>query len=165
MQIPNTLPQFLDTTALMVVVAKEEGVFYRLSDGKMERIAEVDNHPPSYSDREGFFFRSGYGIGYSSGAPLETDKQENIRTFMKAAAAKLNELISKEEPQLLYVFEPAHLRGRLMREVGRSIESTTSVHTVKLGNYVREHPKTLLRYVQDYIEAAKVHEPTYATSH
>ncbi len=148
MQIPNTLPQFIAERALLVVSAKEQGRLYQASDGVIEEVVKVEEHPERYSDREGFFFRSGYGRHYGSGAPMEEHKQENIRAFVSAISEELNEAIKDLQPDVLYFFQPEHLKGYLENAIKNPQHIPT--HAVAYGNFVDETPHALLERIKDY---------------
>ncbi len=148
MQIPNTLPQFAGHKVLLVVTAKEEGVLYRASDGKVEQVVKVEEHPEAPSDREGFFFRSGYGRNYGSGGPDAGSKDEQLRAFVKAVADELNEAIATEKPNIIYFFQPEYLKGYL--ESGIKNTNNTETHLVKLGNFLHASPLELIEFIRQY---------------
>lgn len=154
MKIATNCPQFLDKKALIVVSAKEEGVIYKAANGVLEELDHVEEHPPRHSDNEGFFFRSAKGTPLGSGAPLEVDKQENIDTYMKSIAAELQAVIKQEKPNVIFLFEPEHLKGRILHAMENNIK--VPVHTVRHGNYVHEHGEKLMQYLAKYTEEAKV---------
>lgn len=148
MKVPNTLPQFIAERALIVVSAKEQGRLYQVTDGVIEEVVKVEEHPEQYSDREGFFFRSGYGRHYGSGSPLEEHTQENIRQFVSSIAVELNDAIATLRPDVLYFFQPDHLKGYLTDAI---INPThIPMHTPEYGNFVDETPLELLARIQRY---------------
>ena len=151
MQISETLPQFLDEKALIVVTAKEHGVIYRAHQGFIETVEKVEEPPLGFSDREGFFFKTGFGKGFGSTAPVEEDDEHDLKRYIKTIADELNAVIKHEEPRLLYLFEPEHLKGRLEAELQDFPHLL--VHKVRYGNHVDDHPKQLLEHIQAYIEA------------
>ena len=148
MQIPNTLPQFAGHKALFVVTAKEQGILYQVSEGIIEQVVKVEEHPTAPSDREGFFFRSGYGRNYGSGGPDAGSKEEQLRAFVKAVAEELNEAIAAESPEVIYFFQPEHLKGYLESVIKNP--SGIEMHVAKLGNYVHATPLELIEYVRQY---------------
>lgn len=158
MKISNKLPQFTDTKALIIASAKEHGVAYIAHNGEMREVAAVEEHPPRYSDDEGFFFGStstGITVG---GAPKEVEDEDLFRDYIKAIKNELNAIIKREKPDIIYVFEPSQLSGRLNEYLKNP--SHIPVTVVRNGNYVKEHSLTLLRYIAEYESPAK--EPIYA---
>lgn len=145
MQIPNSLPQFIGERVLLVVSAKEHGRLYQAYDGMLEEVVNVEEHPETTSDREGFFARSGYGQRFGSGSPEEFNKQETIRTFVKSIAQELNEAMKDLHPNALYLFQPEHLKGYLEHEIKNP--DHIPVHAVAYGNFVDEKPLRLLEHV------------------
>ncbi len=156
MQIPNTLPQFAGHKVLLVVTAKEQGVLYTAADGQIEQVVKVEEHPEARSDNEGFFFRSGYGRHYGSGAPLEEDKEENLRTFVNSVTEELNEAVRVEQPDIIYFFHPAHLKGYLENSIKNP--GKTELHVVKMGNFIHETPIQLIEHIRDYHD--DTHDPS-----
>ena len=148
MQIPNTLPQFAGHKVLFVVSAKEQGVLYTATEGVVEQVVKVTDHPEARSDNEGFFFRSGYGRHYGSGAPIEENKEEQLQSFVKEISEELNEVIVAEKPDIIYMFQPEHLKGYLEDSIKKP--HTTEVHLVKLGNFMHATPLELIEYVRQY---------------
>lgn len=146
MQIPQSLPQFLDSEALIIVAAKENGIIYRIKDGEVQKIETLEKPLPTYSDDEGYFFSAAGG-----GAPKERDDiDEYKKAFDRTVAAELDSLIGQESARVLYVFEPEHLKGRIIAELQK--HPHVSVHTVRYGNYVHEDPLQLLKYIQEQID-------------
>lgn len=148
MQIPHDLPQFEKTRALIVVSAKEEGVLYFAHQGALERIEHVAEHPPTHSDREGFFFRTGHGKGFGSGAPLEEDDYHNLKQFIASIASEINAALKEYAPDQIYIFEPEHFKGYLQDELANPTH--VPVHHVRFGNYVHEEPLQVVRYIAAY---------------
>ena len=155
MIIPEKYKQFLDEEALVIVAGKEHGLIYRIKEGTNELVEEVAEHPPRYSDDEGFFFHGTKGKPgtMGAGAPKEYDESVYLKKFEKEAAKELDTLIKSEDAELLYVFEPEHLKGRIVEHLEKHPKLV--VHTVRHGNYVNEEPLQLVEYIHDYIEANK----------
>lgn len=153
MIISDRYKQFLDLKALIIVAAKERGIIYRVSDGTIEMVSQIENHPPTRSDDEGFFFKSG-GPGVMGGAPKEEDDEVYTKQLDRQLAKELDTLIESQKSTLLYIFEPEHLKGRVERELQQ--HPHLSIHTVRYGNYVNESPEKIVSYINDYIEPYKV---------
>lgn len=162
MKIPNTLPQFIAERALIVVSAKEQGCLYQASDGVIEEVVQVEEHPEQRSDREGFFFRSGYGRHFGSGAPHEEQKQENLKHFVSAIAEELNVTITAIQPDIIYFFQPGHLKGYLEDAIVNPNHIPTRV--VDYGNFVMETPIELLTRIKAYdTDTIDPHDPASVT--
>lgn len=152
MQIPQRLPQFSDERALIIVSAKEQGVLYKATEGMIEQVVKVQEHPEAPSDREGFFFRSGFGSHYGSGGPDAQDDSENIKDFVKAISDELNEAIREVEPTVVYIFQPAHLKGYLEPVIKNP--KHVPIEVVKFGNYVHETPLQIVEHIAAYNDAS-----------
>lgn len=152
MKLPQDAPQFLDKIAYLIVASSEEGIIYRIQDGTVEQVDLIEQHLQPYSDDEGFFFG---GIAGSGGAPKErNDKEENLKALRKKIAHELDELIKKDRPQVLYIFEPEHHKGRVEEELQQ--HHKLPIHNVRYGNYISESPHTLVKYITEYIEEHKI---------
>ena len=152
MQISKDLHQFLDTEALIIVAAQEEGIIYRIKNGEINKIELLEQHLEPLSDNEGFFFG---GVGKSGGAPKErNDEAEYLKQLRRRIAHELDHLIKTEDARVLYVFEPEHLKSRIIDEL--QTHNNLSVHTVRYGNYVQATPLELVTFIDEYIKAHKV---------
>lgn len=150
MIIPDTFATLAETDALVIVSSKEHGVIYRIKDGEITSIDHLEHSEPRRSDDEGFFF-SGASVGKNvGGAPKESDEEVYKKALDKMIATELEALIAQESPHLLYVFEPEQFKGHITQHLHK--HPNLSVHTVRYGNFVKEHPKTLLEYINTYIE-------------
>lgn len=148
MQIPDKLPQFKEQKALIVVSAKESGVLYIAENGEVTKLTDIEEHPPTRSDNEGFFFRSGDGLGYGSGAPLERDDEYNLTQYVNAITKELNEVIKTEAPDVIYVFEPEHFKGYLDEKIDNP--QHIPIEHVAYGNYTNHDPLTLIEAIDTH---------------
>lgn len=125
----------------MVVSGKEHGIIYISNAGDLRHVEHIAEHPPTYSDNEGFFFRSSHGQQLGSGAPHEVDKQRNIERYINAIGEELNSVVTKEKPELILLFEPEHLKGLVIERLHNP--NHIPVHVVDYGNFVHEPPHTI----------------------
>lgn len=154
MKIPHRYNQFLEQRALIIVSAKDHGVIYRLSDGRIEEIEHLEEHQPTYSDNEGFFFKAAPGQTVIGGAPKESDEELYKDRLDKTVAHELDALIKTDSATLLYVFEPKQYKGHIVNKLKK--HPHLRVHTVRYGNYVKEPPLTLIKYIDEFISAHQV---------
>lgn len=152
MKFNRDIPQFAHACVYVVAYAKERAVIYKVHDGELVQVTYVNEVSPEYSDREGFFQRSGGGEYFGSGAPYEEPKQEIIASTVRATADELWALMKEESPAAVYVFEPEHLKRQLERKLTNPAH--VPVHTVRFGNFVGARPNELVNFIAEY------HEPT-----
>jgi len=132
-------PNTIETKKCLVVVSgKEHGIIYVTNEGNLQKIEHISKHPPSYSDNEGFFFRSSHGQGLGSGAPLEVDKEHNIKRYIKAIGDELNNVIAELNPEVIFLFEPEHMKGLIADHLVNSTH--IPLETLDYGNFVHEAP-------------------------
>ena len=133
---------------LVVVSAKEHGKIFEIKDNELFIKEYVEEHPPGYSDDEGFFVRSGNGVQMGSGYAKEEDDEHNIKTYIKAIAEELSAVVKHEEPKKVLVFEPEHLKGLIEEHL---INPThIPVEVVKYGNFVQVEQKQVAEMVNGY---------------
>ena len=144
----------------LVVTAKEEGKIYELTAGQLHELEHVREHPPTYSDNEGFFERSGNGITMGSGNVRETDDQHNITAYLTSMAEALSKRTTTTPPRAVLVVEPEHLNGKMAAYV--SNPNHIPIETVLLGNYVQHTPHDLAALLQRWYESD--YDPTHPDS-
>lgn len=130
----NTIENRNKLNGLVVISAKEYGKLYSLKEGKLTCLDEVEEHPDTYSDNEGFFVRSGNGQRYGSGSPHEEHDEQNLLRYFKAISTELSETIKEIQPEKIYIFEPEHLKGKLVEKLENP--DHIPVVTVAYGNFV-----------------------------
>lgn len=131
---------------LVVISAKEHGKLYALKNGELTYLDEVEEHPPTYSDNEGFFARSGNGMRYGSGSPREEDDTQNLLRYFKAISEELSETVKELRPERIYIFEPEHLKGKIEEKL---INPThIPVEVVSYGNYVDSSLEKIMSMLQ-----------------
>lgn len=152
MKLPQDAPQFLQTSAYIIVAARESGIIYHINNGEIQQVDLLEKHLLPLSDDEGFFFG---GIGASGGSPKDrNDEEEYAKQLQKQIANELDQLIKKTDARVLYIFEPEHLKGRIEAQLQQ--HNNLSVHTVRYGNYVHEAPHALIGYITEYIDEHKI---------
>ena len=133
---------------LVVVSAKERGKLFQLKNGTLSYLEYVEEHPPTYSDNEGFFARSGNGEHYGSGSPREEDDQQNLLRYFKAIAEELSAAVKEQQPEKIYIFEPEHLKGKIEEKLDNP--NKIPVQVVSYGNYVDSPLEDITAMLQDH---------------
>lgn len=137
--IHDLTPNNFETKKCLVVVSgKEHGMIYITNAGVLRHVEHITEHPPTYSDNEGFFFRSSHGRQLGSGAPHEVDKQRNIERYINAIGEELSGVVSNEQPELILLFEPEYLKGLVSERLRNP--NHIPVHVLDYGNFVHESP-------------------------
>lgn len=146
MQISNTLPQFEDVRTLLVVTGGQKTRFYYAYEGSIAEITSIQVKTPVYSDREGFFLKSGQGQTYGAGSVYE-DKKESVRTEFYNELRKLIKAMTEEvEVEEIILYAPQHLAP--------AIRDTLPTHHKELlrhqlhGNYIDKKPLELLEILK-----------------
>jgi hypothetical protein len=136
-----------NTHALVVVSAKEHGKVYELADGQIQALTYTAEHPPTPTDDEGFFMRSGAGGELQvAGYPKETDDERNLERYFKAIGGELTDLLKRHSPTVLFVIEPEHLKGHIAE---RLVNPThIPVKVVAYGNHVETDSDEILSMIR-----------------
>lgn len=133
---------------LVVVSAKEHGKIYLLKDGELSLLEYVAEHSPTYSDNEGFFFRSGNGRHYGSGNPRETDDEYNLNEYIKAITTELSAVVNEHAPDTIFVIEPEHLKGLIASNLQKP--NNLVVSSVAFVNVVEEPIERIMSLLEAY---------------
>jgi hypothetical protein len=139
--------------SLVVVSAKEQGKIFQIRDGEMKALEYVEEHPPGYSDNEGFFMRSAGGTQLSSGSAREEDDKRNIERYIKGITSELSAAIKSSNPDKLFLFEPEHLKGLIEEHVIKP--NDLEVIVVKYGNFVEKKADEILKLLENSMESEK----------
>jgi len=142
MKIKRELPQFEDKKTLLLVTGKQEAVIYIAYKGVIEKIVEVKVETPKYSDREGFFARTGRGKNLGSGSAYEDAGIEIKKQFFNEISTKLKILAKNQKIRVLYLFTPVYMSKQLPAALPKSIAN--AIVAVYHGNFRSEHPFILL---------------------
>lgn len=145
MKIPQKLPQFNNTHALIVVMSKDHGILYHAHDSEIDRIAALNNPPARYSNRKGFFMRKGGGVNLGSGGPYSGKSEENRQRFINNLVEELRDVIKEYAITKVYLFEPQYLKGQLAELLTE--QESAHVVLVDFGNFVNEKPLELLERI------------------
>jgi hypothetical protein len=127
--------------SLVLVTAKEQGKLYEIKGNTLQIIDYVAEHPPEYSDNEGYFMRSGGGELYGSGNPREEDDKANLDRFINAIEQEASEALKRGAYERILVIEPEHLKGKVAAHINNP--SHLPVEVVACGNYVQHDPNAL----------------------
>lgn len=145
MKIPIELPQFDKRRACIAVFGKSIGICYLAYQGEVKKISQIKEIKPKYSDREGFFARSGKGRVYGTGSVYESKNDALIRRFSRRVADKLEEIAKKKKIDDIYLFEPAYVTNRNSEHFSPFVKRRIRMHVV--GNYTKHHSLQLIKEI------------------
>jgi hypothetical protein len=146
MKITNTLPQFENTNALLLVSGTQRAEAYRAGDGVIDKIVEFRASLPEHSDRPDMKVRSvgGQTLGMSS---THENVQEDMEREFIADFKRQTEALTKEEWHEVYLFAPAHalkiLAGALPAKLHDKLVGKIT------GNYTKATPFELLEKISN----------------
>src|SRR3989344_4949548 len=142
LHIPKKFSQFNDDPALLVVVGKQEAIFYKAINGEITRLDLFKIPRPKYSDREGYFKIRSHGKEIRTGSDQEFRDDSIIMDFSKNLKKQLKMIIRKMHFSEVYLFAPNYLKNVVMK-VFRNIFSGKVAKYIE-GNYFKFSPLDLL---------------------
>lgn len=145
MTIKNSLPKFKKKT-LIIVASKQTAQFYLAYKDKINEIDYLKIETPVYSDREGFFERSGKGMLYGSGSVYESKDIETRNKFARALANSIKEKIEKQEIASIYLFSPEYMKNEINSHISPEIKKKLICELY--GNYSKISPFKLLKMIK-----------------
>ncbi len=147
MKISKDLPQFKEEKSLIVVSAGQSAVVYKAHKGFLEELFKTQFFTRPYSDREGFFFRSGRGKRISSGSVYEPKQEVMHREFFKKLSNSLKDIIKKGYYGRVYLFIPHYLTSMMHKYIPYNLKNIP--FDVIRGNFVNENPFKLLLKIRN----------------
>ena len=149
MQISKELPQF-SKRSLIVVAGSHSVEILRVHKGEIELIDSLKMESPKYSDKEGFFVRSGRGKIFGSGSALKEGKQDFLAKFTKELATRVEKAFQEEASELIYLFSPEHMREMILGKISSEVKEKMAL--VINGNFVDDHPFDLLKMIMEKLD-------------
>jgi hypothetical protein len=135
--------------SLVVVSAKEHGKIFQITNGELFIKEYIEEHPPGFSDDEGFFVRSAKtGMQMGSGYAKEINDEHNIKMYIKAISQELSAVVKHEQPKKVLVFEPEHLKGMIAEHLVNP--NHIPVEVVQYGNFVQAQQVRIAEMINDY---------------
>lgn len=147
MKIPREFKQFEDERALLAVTGHQTASFYFASNGEIEEIKDMKIDNPTYSDKEGFFIKSGHGDRYASGSVYESKGNKVRIDFLNKLESSLKETVKKRDINKLYLFTPQHLAEDTEKSLPYGVREL-HVATLK-GNFISFKELDLLGKIKE----------------
>jgi hypothetical protein len=108
MKVPARYLDTLDDNVLVIVATRQTAALHHLVGDRLEILARIDIPTPTYSDREGFFARSGRGMRLGSGSVYEFKKRHIQEEFLRQFRPAVADAVSKTGTRTIYLYAPAH---------------------------------------------------------
>lgn len=147
MKIPREFKQFEDEKALLAVTAHQTASFYFASNGEIEEIKDMKIENPTYSDKEGFFIKSGHGDRYASGSVYESKDNKVRIDFLNQLESSLKEVVKNRNINKLYLFTPQHLAEETEKNLPYGVRELR-VATLT-GNFLNFNELDLLKKIKE----------------
>jgi hypothetical protein len=153
MDIPRGEYNFKNEHALLIVTGKQAGRLFYASEGKVEELDAGFIPTPKYSDREGFFARSGAGRTYGFGSVYEPKDQETKRKFMRMFSDKVEKAVRENNISSIYLFSPNYEITEFKESL--SPEVSAKLRFTFMGNFVRFAPHEPLKKITARMEKTR----------
>jgi len=144
MKIKDSLPQFNNKRALIIVTGREYAEFYLASNGEVATLEKIETEKRSPAEVVDKFKTrtSGYIV---SGADEEETKRET-REFLSMFEEKFPDILRVATPELIYLFSPSYISQEILHRIPKSKINTVAAHFD--GNYRDKHLFDLLQMIQ-----------------
>ncbi|MEX2054338.1 MAG: hypothetical protein WD883_02250 [Candidatus Colwellbacteria bacterium] len=147
MQISQTLPQFEDAKALLIVTSQQGALFYSAHKGQLEKLDEFQIPSITYSDNEGHSQKHKGGILMGSGFVREEQKKTMRHKFLGQLDEYLNNISKRHQSiERIYVFAPAYVLLSVKGAIPYPLREKRI--TTIAGDYHQQHPFKLLEKIQ-----------------
>ena len=146
-QIPEALPQFIDSAALIVVAGSHSAHLYYVQDGYMREIDKTESDFV-FDEREGFFLSSHPTVDtMGAGAPDMIDKGYERDRFQKQLANEIIAVMRSQKIPHLYIFSSKESASILVDNLENDVKDR--VRHVERRNLQSAHPIELLEYIKE----------------
>ncbi len=152
MKISKELPQF-SKPSLIVVTGSHSVEIYYFYQGEIVKVDSFEMETPVYSDKEGFFSRTGGGVRYGSGSVLELNKEEILKKFIRELKIRIEKAFKERQVEEIFFFQPLYLKKIISDELSPVIKNKISL--VVEGNFIGHHPFNLIKMIQKKIKEKK----------
>lgn len=147
MKITNKLPQFESKKVLLVTSGGYVAIYFVAKNGFLKEVSRVEEGTSHYSDREGFFQRSGSGKVFGSGSVYEENNIEREKRFVKKVVDEIVKIDLKSSVDEIYLYSPKYISKRI--QSGLPKNQKDKITETFDHNYVNEHPMTLVEKIQN----------------
>ena len=149
MQISKELPQF-SKRSLIVVAGSHSAEILRVHKGEIELIDSLKMEMPKYSDKEGFFVRSGKGKIFGSGSAPKEGKRDFLAKFTKELAIRVEKAFQEDSSESVYLFSPEHMKEMILGKISLNVKERITLEID--GNFVDNHPFDLLKMIMEKLD-------------
>ncbi len=153
MQIPQKFSSLQKENAFIIVVGKEEAIFYEISNQEISKKLEI-RLPKEREEREGFFVKGGRGRIFEMGGVFEPKKRKKMKKLIGQIEENLKEFLEKDLKEKIYLFVPAYFSKKLVSAIEKSVNR--KIQLIEKGNFLSSHPLELLELIVKQREAKKV---------
>ena len=139
--------------SIIAVAGSRSAEIFRAHEGEIESIDSIKMELPTYSDKEGFFTRSGKGMTFGSGSVLEENKRDFLSKFVKELGQRVERALQESSAEEIHLFVPDHMKEMVLEAF--SPEARKAVALTIEGNFVEDHPFDLIRMIKAELDAKR----------
>ncbi len=151
MKIKQDLPQFKNERALIISTGDQSGVLFYAHKGEIEKIEELKEELPQYSDKAGSFMtRVKQGLSTFStiggaGVTYERKEEKAQEEFLRMLKSAVKHTVHERDISTIYVFAPDYFEPQIVDSLETAHQNMITF--VFHGTYTKEHPFTLLKKI------------------
>ncbi|MDP2629087.1 MAG: hypothetical protein Q8P45_00075 [Candidatus Harrisonbacteria bacterium] len=141
MKLHQTSPPFEEKT-LLIVSGQQAAHFYLAHRRQIRSLGEFVVKNPRYSDREGYFKRSGKQMDFGSGSVYEAKKEKVHQDYLRTFEIEVKKKLLQYQVKVIYLYVPQtiakELRARLPLGAQKLVRRTCR------GNFLHLSPLELI---------------------
>ena len=130
-----------------MVAGSRSAEILKAHKGEIELIDSLKMELPRYSDREGFFVRSGKGQTFGLGSVFKEVKRDFLAKFTKELATKVEKAFREDSSESVYLFSPEYMKEMILGKISSKIKKRITLEID--GNFVDDHPFDLLKMIME----------------
>jgi hypothetical protein len=152
MKIRDSLPQFNENKALIVVTGQEHATFYFAFDGEIDVVEKTEGSGGTKEERVDKLDTrtSGSNISGSDEEKIRTE----VRSFLKKFKTTVPKILKSTSADSLYLFSPAYMGNEIVAHLPKQKGFRLCGHFD--GNYSDKHPFDLLEMIQKNVDTTQV---------
>jgi len=147
MKISEKLPQFIEDRTLLIVTGQQSAAFYMAYKGEINEIKKMRIENPKYSDKEGFFTRSGFGKRFGSGSVYEPKNLKTKKEFLREFEETMEDIARTDGVDKIYIFTPGYYASNIKERIPDSMNNL--IEQTYMGNFLKLKPFKLLEIIKE----------------
>lgn len=146
MKISQNLPQFINSSALLIVTGTERAEFHLVKGGEATSLQSIYlEEDEDRSDSQGRYEGRAKG-GIIVGRSPDLDRSADTNEFLDLFSERIGNVFLENEVKQVYLFTPSHVENEIVKRL--PVSEKKKLKKVFSGNYGDKHLFDLLKMIQ-----------------